>query len=191
MEAEQTSQRIALIEAILFVSKEPVEPARIMEFLGITDIGEFEAVLAAMEKEHLQERPERGLLLKRSGGGLQLVTKPDLHDDLKRFFTVRQAAKLSLASLETLAIIAYRQPATLAEISDMRGVNSSGPIKSLLQKKLIKITGRKKVPGLPALYATTQEFMVYFGLNDLSELPSLEELTELFEEKEQPSLFTP
>ncbi|HOW43618.1 MAG TPA: SMC-Scp complex subunit ScpB [Candidatus Aminicenantes bacterium] len=191
MEAEQTSQRIALIEAILFVSKEPVEPARIMEFLGITDIGEFEAVLAAMEKEHLQERPERGLLLKRSGGGLQLVTKPDLHDDLKRFFTVRQAAKLSLASLETLSIIAYRQPATLAEISDMRGVNSSGPIKSLLQKKLIKITGRKKVPGLPALYATTQEFMVYFGLNDLSELPSLEELTELFEEKEQPSLFTP
>lgn len=191
MEAEQTSQRIALIEAILFVSKEPMEPARIMEFLGITDIGEFEAVLAAMEKEHLQERPERGLLLKRSGGGLQLVTKPDLHDDLKRFFTVRQAAKLSLASLETLSIIAYRQPATLAEISDMRGVNSSGPIKSLLQKKLIKITGRKKVPGLPALYATTQEFMVYFGLNDLSELPSLEELTELFEEKEQPSLFTP
>lgn len=191
MEAEQTSQRIALIEAILFVSKEPMEPARIMEFLGITDIAEFEAVLAAMEKEHLQERPERGLLLKRSGGGLQLVTKPDLHDDLKRFFTVRQAAKLSLASLETLSIIAYRQPATLAEISDMRGVNSSGPIKSLLQKKLIKITGRKKVPGLPALYATTQEFMVYFGLNDLSELPSLEELTELFEEKEQPSLFTP
>lgn len=191
MEAEQTSQRIALIEAILFVSKEPVEPARIMEFLGITDIAEFEAVLAAMEREHLQERPERGLLLKRSGGGLQLVTKPDLHDDLKRFFTVRQAAKLSLASLETLSIIAYRQPATLAEISDMRGVNSSGPIKSLLQKKLIKITGRKKVPGLPALYATTQEFMVYFGLNDLSELPSLEELTELFEEKEQPSLFTP
>lgn len=191
MEAEQTSQRIALIEAILFVSKEPMEPARIMEFLGITDIAEFEAVLAAMEKEHLQERPERGLLLKRSGGGLQLVTKPDLHDDLKRFFTIRQAAKLSLASLETLSIIAYRQPATLAEISDMRGVNSSGPIKSLLQKKLIKITGRKKVPGLPALYATTQEFMVYFGLNDLSELPSLEELTELFEEKEQPSLFTP
>ena len=189
MEAEQTSQRIALIEAILFVSKEPVEPARIMEFLGITDIGEFEAVLAAMEKEHLQERPERGLLLKRSGGGLQLVTKPDLHDDLKRFFTVRQAAKLSLASLETLSIIAYRQPATLTEISLMRGVNSSGPVKNLLQKKLIKITGRKQVPGLPALYATTPEFLVYFGLNDLSELPSLEELTELFEEKEQPSLF--
>ncbi|HEX7502420.1 MAG TPA: SMC-Scp complex subunit ScpB, partial [Acidobacteriota bacterium] len=77
----------------------------------------------------------------------------------------------------------------LAEISDMRGVNSTGPVKNLLQKKLIRITGRKKVPGLPALYATTQEFLIYFGLNDLTQLPSLEELTELFEEKEQPSLF--
>jgi segregation and condensation protein B len=108
---------------------------------------------------------------------------------LKDFFTIKQATKLTLASLETLSIVAYRQPTTLAEISDMRGVNSTGPVKNLLQKKLIRITGRKKVPGLPALYATTQEFLIYFGLNDMSELPSLEELTELFEEKEQPSLF--
>jgi segregation and condensation protein B len=92
-------------------------------------------------------------------------------------------------SLETLAIIAYRQPVTLAEISDLRGVNSIGPVKNLLQKKMIKITGRKKVPGLPALYSTTKEFLLYFGLDDLSQLPSLEELTEMFEEKEQPSLF--
>jgi segregation and condensation protein B len=189
MSPEQLAHAIALIEAILFVSKEPVEPGRIMESLGIKDIEEFEQVLTAMESEPLQDGPARGLLLKRSGGGLQLVTKPDLHDELKQFFTVKQATKLTIASLETLSIIAYRQPATLAEISEMRGVNSTGPVKNLLQKKLIKITGRKKVPGLPALYATTQEFLVYFGLNDLSELPSLEELTELFEEKEQPSLF--
>lgn len=189
MDKEQIARHVALIEAILFVSKEPMEPGRIMEFLAMTDIAEFEQLLALMEKEYLQERPERGLLLKRSGGGLQLMTKPDLHDELKRFFTVKQSTRLTLASLETLSIIAYRQPATLAEISDMRGVNSTGPVKSLLQKKLIKIAGRKKVPGLPALYATTQEFLIYFGLNDLSELPSLEELTELFEEKEQPSLF--
>ena len=189
MNPETISKQIAMIEAILFVSKEPMEPGRIMEFLEIKDIEEFEKLLAIMEREHLQERPERGLLLKRSGGGLQLVTKPDLHDELKAFFTIKQSTKLTLASLETLSIIAYRQPATLAEISDMRGVNSTGPVKSLLQKKLIKITGRKKVPGLPALYATTQEFMIYFGLNDMTELPSLEELTELFEEKEQPSLF--
>lgn len=189
MNPETLARQIALIEALLFVSKDPVEPGRIMEFLGIDDIEEFEMVLAAMEKEHLQDRPERGLMLKRSGGGLQLVTKPDLHDELKQFFTIKQSTKLTIASLETLSIIAYRQPATLTEISLMRGVNSSGPVKNLLQKKLIKITGRKQVPGLPALYATTPEFLVYFGLNDLSELPSLEELTELFEEKEQPSLF--
>jgi segregation and condensation protein B len=189
MDAETLSRHIALIEALLFVSKEPVEPGRIMEFLGIGDIEEFEKVLAAMDQEHLQNRRERGLLLKRSGGGLQLVTKPEFHEELKQFFTIKQATKLTLASLETLAIIAYRQPATLTEISLMRGVNSSGPVKNLLQKKLIKITGRKQVPGLPALYATTPEFLIYFGLNDLSELPSLEELTELFEEKEQPSLF--
>jgi segregation and condensation protein B len=184
-----TNEQIALIEAILFVSKDPLEPERIMNFMEITDAGEFEKILQAMEKDYLQDRPERGLALKRSGGGLQLVTKPEYHDALKEFFTIKQVTKLTLASLETLSIIAYRQPATLAEVSDMRGVNSTGPIKSLLQKKLIRISGRKKVPGLPALYATTQEFLIYFGLNDLSELPSLEELTELFEEKEQPSLF--
>jgi segregation and condensation protein B len=189
MSPEELTRQIALIEAILFVSKEPVEPGRIMEFLGIKDIGEFEKVLTTMEKEHLQERAERGLLLKRTGGGLQLVTKPDLYDELKAFFTIKQSTKLTIASLETLSIVSYRQPVTLAEISDMRGVNSTGPVKNLLQKKLIRITGRKKVPGLPALYATTQEFLIYFGLNDLSQLPSLEELTELFEEKEQPSLF--
>jgi len=184
-----TNEQIALIEAILFVSKDPLEPGRIMEFLQITDVEEFEKILQTIEKEHFLDRPERGLMLKRSGGGLQLVTKPELHDPLKDFFTIKQATKLTLASLETLSIVAYRQPTTLAEISDMRGVNSTGPVKNLLQKKLIKITGRKKVPGLPALYATTQEFLIYFGLNDMSELPSLEELTELFEEKEQPSLF--
>lgn len=189
MNPEELTRQIALIEAILFVSKEPVEPGRIMEFLGIKDIEEFEKVLATMEKEHLQERAERGLLLKRTGGGLQLVTKPDLYDELKAFFTIKQSTKLTIASLETLSIVSYRQPVTLAEISDMRGVNSTGPVKNLLQKKLIRITGRKKVPGLPALYATTQEFLIYFGLNDLTQLPSLEELTELFEEKEQPSLF--
>lgn len=184
-----TNEQIALIEAILFVSKDPLEPSRIMDFLEITDAEEFEKALQNIEKEHFLDRSERGLLLKRSGGGLQLVTKPELHDALKDFFTIKQITKLTLASLETLSIVAYRQPTTIAEISDMRGVNSTGPVKNLLQKKLIKITGRKKVPGLPALYATTQEFLIYFGLNDMSELPSLEELTELFEEKEQPSLF--
>jgi segregation and condensation protein B len=179
--------RIALIEAILFVSREPVEPQRLMDYLGITDVLIFEELIERMDK--MYNESDRGFFLKRTGGGLQLATKPVMHDYLRDYFTTRAASKLTIPSLETLAIVAYRQPTTIAEISDLRGVNSVGPVKNLLQKKLIKITGRKKVPGLPALYSTTKEFLLYFGLNDLAQLPSLEELTEMFEEKEQPSLF--
>jgi len=184
---ETLEGRLSLIEAILFVSKDPVEPGRIMDYLNIDDLREFDGLVREIEARY--QKDDRGITLKRTGGGFQLTTKPLMHDYLKEFFTKRMASKLTIPSLETLSIIAYRQPVTIAEISDLRGVNSTGPVKSLLQKKLIKITGRKKVPGLPALYSTTMEFLLYFGLNNLSELPSLEELTEMFEEKEQPSLF--
>lgn len=187
LDLDGSDGRIALLEAVLFVSKEPVEPERLMAYLNIADITDFEELIDAMDD--MYRRKNRGIFLKRTGGGIQLATKPVMHDYLKDFFTTRTASKLTIPSLETLAIVAYRQPVTIAEISDLRGVNSTGPVKNLLQKKLIKITGRKKVPGLPALYSTTKEFLLYFGLNDLSELPSLEELTEMFEEKEQPSLF--
>ncbi len=180
-------RQIAFIESILFVSKEPIEPEKILNYLNCKNIGDFEKLISRMEAAYLDNG--RGILLKRSGGGLQLVTKPEIHEHLKDFFTIKTSSKLTIPSLETLSIVAYRQPVTIAEISDLRSVNSIGPVKSLLQKKLIRISGRKKVPGLPLLYSTTQEFLLYFGLNDLSELPSLEELTEMFEEKEQPSLF--
>jgi segregation and condensation protein B len=179
--------QLAFIESVLFVSKDPVEPERIMNYLKIKDVENFEKLILKMETNYKENG--RGIMIKRTGGGMQLTTKPQMHDFLKDFFTVRSSSRLSLPSLETLSIVAYKQPVTIAEISDLRGVNSIGPVKNLLQKKLIKITGRKKVPGLPALYSTTKEFLLYFGLNDLSELPSLEELTEMFEEKEQPSLF--
>jgi segregation and condensation protein B len=177
---------LGLVEALLFTSKEPIETENIIEFLKI-DIREFEQIIDSLEEKY--EAPESGIILKKTGGGLQLFTKPEFHDDLKEFYSIRRTSKLTIASLETLAIISYRQPATIAEISRMRNVNSISPVKNLLQKKLIKISGRKKVPGLPALYSTTREFLLYFGLNNLSELPSLEELTEMFEEKELPSLF--
>lgn len=177
----------AFIEAALFVSKDPIEPGRIMNYLKIKFVDEFERLIEKIEEDYKENGG--GIMIKRTGGGLQLTTKPYMHDYLKDFFTITSTSRLSVASLETLAIIAYRQPVSIAEISDLRGVNSVGPVKNLLQKKLIKITGRKKVPGLPAIYSTTKEFMLYFGLNDLSELPSLEELTEMFEDKEQPSLF--
>ena len=181
------SDQMAVVEAILFVSKEPVEPQQIMSYLDISDISEFDQIISRLEE--LYEKDRRGIFLKRTSGGLQLATRPRMHPFLKDFFSIKTSSRLTIPSLETLAIISYRQPVTLAEISDLRGVNSIGPVKNLLQKKLIKISGRKKVPGNPALYSTTKEFLLYFGLNDLSGLPSLEELTEMFEEKEQPSLF--
>lgn len=179
--------KIAFIESVLFVSKDPVEPERLMNFLKIKDVADFERLIVKMDNDY--ERRGCGIMVQRTGGGLQLTTRPRMHEFLKEFFTIKSASRLTVASLETLAIVAYRQPVTIAEISDLRGVNSVGPVKNLLQKKLIRITGRKRVPGLPALYSTSREFLLYFGLGDLSELPSLEELTEMFEEKEQPSLF--
>ncbi len=187
-EFSSLDEKLAFLEAVLFVSRDPLPPARLAEYVGCRDAGEFQSVVEALEAR--MAGSFRGLSLLRSGGGLQLVTRPELHPVLKHFFAVRAHSRLTIASLETLSIVAYRQPVTIAEISEMRGVNSVGPVKNLLQKKLIRITGRKKVPGRPLLYASTREFLLYFGLNDLSELPSLEELTEMFEEKEQPSLFT-
>ncbi len=183
-----SENRLALLEALLFVSKEPLAPEKIGEFFGLADIRELELFLREAEQVYLED-PRRGVTLKRVAGGLQLVTKQDFHQQLTDFMKSRQKVKLSLASLETLAIIAYRQPVTLAEISELRSVNSVGPVKNLLEKKLVRVSGRKRVPGLPALYSTSRDFLSYFGLNSLEELPSLEELTELFEEKEQPGLF--
>lgn len=180
--------RLAFLEAVLFVSREPVSPDRLADFFACKDAAEFSELIEAFEARLAEAH--RGLQLHRTGGGLQLVTRADCHEELKEFFAVRAHSRLTIASLETMSIVAYRQPVTIAEISEMRGVNSIGPVKNLLQKKMIRISGRKKVPGRPALYSTTREFLKYFGLNDLSELPSLEELTEMFEEKEQPSLFS-
>lgn len=179
--------KIAFIESVLFVSKDPMEPERIMNYLKIKGVEDFEALILKIEEKYKENGS--GITIIRTCGGLQLTTKALMHDFLKDFFTIKSTSKLTIPSLETLAIVAYRQPVTIAEISDLRGVNSISPVKNLLQKKLIKITGRKKVPGLPALYSSTKEFLLYFGLNDLSELHSLEELTEMFEDKEQPSLF--
>jgi segregation and condensation protein B len=187
LKLNSVEDQIAFIESILFVSKEPLPPERIMNFLHCKNIQEFEKIISRMDESY--RKNGRGIILQSAGGGLQLVTKPEIHPLLKEFYTIKTSSKLTIPSLETLSIVAYRQPVTIAEISDLRGVNSIGPVKNLLQKKLIKISGRKKVPGLPLLYSTTREFLLYFGLNDLTELPSLEELTEMFEEKEQPSLF--
>ncbi len=113
-------------------------------------------------------------------GGLRLVTRPDLHGYLRRFFEVTSRSKLTMPALETLAIIAYRQPITAPEIQELRNVNSSGVVKKLLERRLVRIAGRKEVVGKPFLYATTREFLMHFGLKSLKELPPLEQFEELF-----------
>jgi segregation and condensation protein B len=120
-----------------------------------------------------------GLQLVEVAGGLQIVTRPELHEWVRRLFHERTTQKLSVAALETLAVIAYRQPVTAPEVAEIRGVNTAGVISTLVERKLIKIVGRKQVVGRPFLYGTTREFLDRFGLNDLTDLPKVEDMSEL------------
>src|SRR5262249_54291590 len=119
-----------------------------------------------------------GLQLVEVAGGYQIVTRPDLHEWVRRLFHERTTQRLTLQALETLAVIAYRQPITALEITEVRGVNTSGVLNTLLERHLIKILGRKAVVGRPFLYATTKDFLIRFGLKDLSDLPRVEDMAE-------------
>jgi segregation and condensation protein B len=123
---------------------------------------------------------ERGVLVEDVAGGVRLATRPEIAGWLRRFFDVSGGTKLSMAALETLAIIAYRQPITGPEIQELRGVSAAGVLKTLLERRLVRIVGRKEVVGKPFLYGTTKEFLVHFGLNSLKDLPPLEEFEETF-----------
>lgn len=168
----------AALEAVLFVSSEPVARGRLLELF---EEEEREAAAAALDAVlgRYADPAGRGVMVEEVGGGVRLVTRPELGGWLRRFFEVRSGTKLSMAALETLAIVAYRQPITGPEIQDLRGVNPTGVLKTLLERRLVRIAGRKPVVGNPFLYATTREFLVHFGLNHLKDLPPLEELEEL------------
>jgi segregation and condensation protein B len=163
-----------MIEAMLFVSGEPVLPASLKEVLDIP-----EADIKQVMDELIAEYKERngGILIFEIAQGYQMVTNPLYAKLLRKFTSASTSNKLSMPALETLAIIAYKQPLIKAEVEQIRGVNSDGVIKSLLDKRLIKIVGQKEAPGKPMLYGTTKEFLQYFGLKDLTELPTLKELT--------------
>jgi segregation and condensation protein B len=161
------------LEAVLFSSARPIPEKDLAELLE-ADRRELEEALAALREE--AERDGRGIRLERVGGGWRYVTRPEFDSLLRKFFEVSERSRLSLAALETLAIIAYRQPITGPEISELRGVNSSGVIRTLLEKKLVITAGKKPVVGTPFFYRTTPDFLVRFGLNDISELPRPEEL---------------
>lgn len=169
----------AVLEAILFVATEPI-PSEAL--LAVFEADEREAATAALQSvlERHAAGDGRGLMIEEVGGGFRLVTRPELNGWLRKFYEASGANKLSMAALETLAIIAYRQPMTGPEIQDLRGKSPSGVLKTLLERRLIRIDGRKAVVGNPFLYGTTREFLMHFGLKSLKDLPPLEEFEETF-----------
>jgi segregation and condensation protein B len=165
----------AVLEAMIFASPEPLTPKAIYKILDTERKEDVQAALAELKRDY--DRPG-GLQLVEVAGGYQIVTRPDLHEWVRRLFHERTTQKLTVQALETLAVIAYKQPLTALEIGEIRGVNTAGVLNTLLERHLIKIVGRKQVVGRPFLYATTKEFLIRFGLNDLSELPKVEDITE-------------
>jgi len=167
----------ALLEALLFVSHEPLSAERLVMVLG--EAKKTEVVQALHQLRDELDRERRGVQLVEVAGGYQLRTRPDYSSWIKRLEKTKAAPKLSRSALESLAIIAYRQPVTRAEIEQIRGVETSTVLRTLLERKVVRIVGRKEVPGRPILYGTTRLFLQQFGLRELSELPPLREFKEL------------
>src|SRR5215510_4362545 len=185
----------AQIEAIIYAAEEPVGLDHIAAVLRASlanpelPTGEVEAELDALRAEY--ENSERGMEIRRVANGYRMATKPEHHDVVRAFSkSLKPAVRLSLPALETLAVIAYKQPVTVPEISEIRGVDAAAVIGTLLERKLITTAGRKAVVGRPMLYKTTKDFLMRFGLRDLDELPSLEEFEKLAAGELQDELFS-
>jgi segregation and condensation protein B len=163
------------LEALLFSSPGPIKKKELADILEATPQAVSEAI-GVLRKQ--ADVAERGVRLEEVGGGWRYVTRPEFDSLLRKFHEVTERSRLSLAALETLAVIAYRQPITLPEIQEVRGVNSASVLNTLLEKGLVTTAGRKAVVGTPFLYRTTPDFLVRFGLNELEELPKPEELAE-------------
>jgi segregation and condensation protein B len=166
----------AILEALIFASPDPLTPKAMFKLLDTEPKEDVQAALAELKQDY-EQRPG-GLQLVEVAGGYQIVTRSDLHEWVRRLFHERTTQKLTVQGLETLAVIAYREPITAAEITEVRGVNTSGVLNTLLERHLIKIVGRKQVVGRPFMYATTKEFLIRFGLNDLADLPKVEDMAE-------------
>jgi segregation and condensation protein B len=173
---QNAAERMAIIEALIFVSEEPLS-AKIVADVLREDRVVVEAALAELAKEF--NARIGGLQLREVAGGWQFATRPEFHEHVRSYLKSRPSAKLSIASLETLAVIAYKQPVTVPEILEIRGVQSPSSIKTLLDKKLIVAKGRKETVGRPMMYGTSKEFLLQFGLKDLGELPSMEDFQDL------------
>ncbi len=174
--SREMSEIVAIAEALIYVADEPVTVKVLAEVLD----EDKETVQAAVEELQREfETREGGLQLREIAGGWQIATRTEFHEEVRRYLKTRPSAKLSLAALETLAVIAYKQPVTVPEILEIRGVQSASAIKTLLDKRLITAKGRKETVGRPMMYGTSKDFLIQFGLKDLSELPSIEDFEDL------------
>src|SRR6266852_1926951 len=166
----------SVAEALIFVADEPLNAKTIADVLKV-DLAAVEKAIS--ELALVRDARNGGLQLREIAGGWQIATRPEHHEQVRAYLKSKPSAKLSLASLETLAVIAYKQPVTVPEILEIRGVQSPSAIKTLLDKRLIVARGRKETVGRPMMYGTSKEFLIQFGLKDLTELPSIEDFQDL------------
>lgn len=171
----------AILEALVFASPEPLTPRRIGQLLASVPKEDWQAALEALRADYAAAG--RGLQLAEVAGGFQVTTRPEYNEWIRELVDPKAPARLSIQALETLAVIAYKQPVTLPEIIELRGVKSGGVLKTLLERHLIRIVGRKEVVGRPILYGTTREFLLHFGMKDLAELPRIEEFADVLGEE--------
>jgi segregation and condensation protein B len=170
-----------IIESLIFISLEPLSVEKIKEVLTDFPASEVDQALADLLQTYAAQ--ERGIQIIQTAGGFVFSTRPEFDPWVRRLLKIDKKSRLSSAALETLSVIAYHQPITLSEISALRNVDSTYTLKTLLQKKLIKIVGRKNSPGRPLIYRTTERFLTYFGLNSLADLPTEEEISKILGEE--------
>ncbi len=174
-ESANTSGLVGIVEALVFASPDPITLKQLCKVLDTEPKDEVVAALAELGRQYARSG---GLQLVEVAGGYQIVTRTELHEWVRRLFHERTSQKLSVQALETLAVIAYKQPITAMEITEIRGVNTTGVVGTLLERGLVKISGRKQVVGRPFLYSTTREFLDRFGLKDLTDLPKVEDMAD-------------
>lgn len=167
---------MAILEALLATSSEPVTTTAVLDALEEADLQESDVASAFSDLVQLRSTPESGLRIEKVADGWRMTTVPDVEPYLRAFHATAARQRLSQAALEVLAIVAYRQPVTAPEVNFIRGVNSGSAVRTLLERKLIRVAGRKAVVGKPFLYRTTSRFLIHFGLQDLNDLPDPEEL---------------
>jgi segregation and condensation protein B len=183
----ENSELRSLLEALLFTATEPLTLDHFSSIVPDIDKSVIAQVLDELKTQY--EARDAGLVLREVASGYQIYSNPKWHDQIQMLFSKPLMIRLSKSALESLAIVAYKQPITLPEISEIRSCNAAGAIKTLLECNFIKVLGRKRVVGRPFLYGTTREFLVHFGLKDLSEMPQLSEFEELIGEKVSPEIF--